>query len=395
MLDRANNADITTYIEGRFPKGDPDADVGKLISDRAQGVFMWAHFVVKRVLQLKRDGVPRAKIETEIERTPQTLGELYGELIRGAKNSRDTLKLMQWISFSTRPLTTNELQWAMVVDSDCTHKSLDEYQNSDEFIAEDKIERRINALSCGLAEIVQSRNARVVQFFHQSVKDYFVESGFNALENTMKAPNLAIPAIHCRLSRSCIRYFRMVVLSQSGSLGRKDMSKLPLLHYTTTSWVSHAKLGDTAEKSPNDLMQLLEWPTEALMESWVRTYRALERYTGNCPSNGSNLVHIAARYGLTKLLSCLLLRADRVDVDARDKEYDRSPLLWTAQKGHDAVVRMLLDTGKVDVDARDKNVLTPLSWAAQKGHEAVVKMLHVTGKADVDARDKNARTPLL
>ncbi|CAG1994051.1 unnamed protein product [Fusarium graminearum] len=396
LLDTANNADIATYIQGRFSTCDPDADVEELILDRAQGVFMWAHFVVGRVLELKREGESRAKIKTEIKSTPQTLGKLYHGLIQGAKNSSDTLKLMQWICFSTRPLTTDEVQWAMIVDADCTHKSLDEYQNSDEFIADDKIERRINALSCGLAEIVQSRNARVVQFIHQSVKDFFIEGGLKALDNTTKAANLVIPTVHCHLSRCCIRYFKMVVLSQpgSGSLGEEDKPRFPLLHYATTSWVSHVKLGDPAEESPNDLVHLLGWPTELLVESWVWIYKALEPYQYDCPPNGSNLVHIVARHGLTKLLLCLLLDTGKVDVDARD-ESGGTPLLWAAENGHEAVVEMLLNTGKVDVDARDENGRTPLLWAAGNGHEAVVEMLLDTGKVDVDARDtKYGQTPL-
>ncbi|KAF9772370.1 hypothetical protein IL306_009926 [Fusarium sp. DS 682] len=365
-----------------------------LDTQNAQDIITFVHLVLKQVLLLHLEGESTAQIEAEIGRIPQNLNGLYSELIKAMKHRSTALKLVQWICCSTRPLTTDELQWAMVVDPDCIHKSLDEYQNSDEFIADDKIDRRINALSCGLAEIVQSRNARVVQFIHQSVKDFFVEGGLKALDNTTKAANLVIPAVHCRLSRSCIRYFRMVVLSQSGSLGEEDKSRFPLLHYATTSWVSHMKLGDPAEVSPNDLLDLLGWPTEPLIESWVRIYKALERYAGDCPSSGSNLVHIVARHGLTKLLSCLLLDTGKVDVDATDTEYGRTPLLWAAEKGHEAVVKLLLDTGKVDVDTRDKYGRTPLLRAAENGHKAVVKLLLDTGKVDVDARDKNGRTPL-
>jgi ankyrin repeat protein len=44
-------------------------------------------------------------------------------------------------------------------------------------------------------------------------------------------------------------------------------------------------------------------------------------------------------------------------------------------RGHEAVVKLLLETGKVEVDSKDKNGLTPLSWAAENGHEVIVKLL--------------------
>ncbi|PCD23153.1 hypothetical protein AU210_014676 [Fusarium oxysporum f. sp. radicis-cucumerinum] len=397
QLDTENNADITTYIQTRFSGSYTDAQIQSIISAHARGVFMWAHLVVDRVLQMKRQGEPKSKIEAVIKQIPQDLNDLYHGLIqqliqqRTKENRLDAMKLMQWICFSTRPLTTDELQWAMAVDPDCTHKSLDECQRSDDFITDNDMDGRIKTLSCGLTEIVPSTNARVVQFIHQSVKDYFVERGLSLLYGT--GPPDLVGTAHCRLSRSCIRYLRMVVLSQSGSLSKDDKSRFPLLHYATTSWVSHVKLGEPAEVSPNDLLDLLGRPIEPLVESWVRIYKALEPYAGDCPSSGSVVVHIVARHGLTKLLSCLLLDTGKVDIDAKD-EKGRTPLSWAAQNGHEAVVKMLLDTGKVDVDAKDEKGWTPLSRAAQNGREAVVKMLLDTGKVDVDAKDEKGWTPL-
>ncbi|GKU07360.1 unnamed protein product, partial [Fusarium langsethiae] len=69
-------------------------------------------------------------------------------------------------------------------------------------------------------------------------------------------------------------------------------------------------------------------------------------------------------------------------------EYGQTPLSWAAGRRHEAVVKMLLDTGKVDVNATDTEYgRTPLLWAAENGHETVVKMLLDTGKVDVDAID--------
>ncbi|KAM5353173.1 hypothetical protein ACJZ2D_016934 [Fusarium nematophilum] len=94
----------------------------------------------------------------------------------------------------TVDLVADELQWALAVDPDCARRSLDECRASDDFIDNDTIDRRIRTLSCGLAEIIPSSDARIVQFTHQSVKDVFVESGLRALDKTK--PERVVPAAH-------------------------------------------------------------------------------------------------------------------------------------------------------------------------------------------------------
>ena len=43
----------------------------------------------------------------------------------------------------------------------------------------------------------------------------------------------------------------------------------------------------------------------------------------------------------------------------------------------------------VNVDSKDQSGRTPLRWAAQNGHEAVVKLLLNTSKVDIDFTDQN------
>lgn len=49
-------------------------------------------------------------------------------------------------------------------------------------------------------------------------------------------------------------------------------------------------------------------------------------------------------------------------------------------KGHEAMVRLLLDTGRMDVYSTELWGCTPLSGAASEGHEAVVRLLLETGR---------------
>ena len=79
-----------------------------------------------------------------------------------------------------------------------------------------------------------------------------------------------------------------------------------------------------------------------------------------------------------------------------DGDWSKTPLHWAAEKGRDAVVRLLLERADVDVNSRRMTDLTPLSLAAKNGHEAVVKLLLSSGaEADLADAGHYPGTPLL
>ena len=55
-------------------------------------------------------------------------------------------------------------------------------------------------------------------------------------------------------------------------------------------------------------------------------------------------------------------------------------------------MQQLLQAG-AEVDAKDRNGRTLLSWAVEKGHEAVVRLL-LSMSADVDLKDNSGRAPI-
>jgi len=53
--------------------------------------------------------------------------------------------------------------------------------------------------------------------------------------------------------------------------------------------------------------------------------------------------------------------------------FGRTSLSWAAEKGHAAVVELLLETGNVNVYAEDEYNRTPLLRATENGHVDVVE----------------------
>ncbi|RSL86750.1 hypothetical protein CDV31_016360 [Fusarium ambrosium] len=191
------------------------------------------------------------------------------------------------------------------------------------------MKRRIQTLSCGLAEVTS--DAKVAQFIHQSVKDFFVEKGLSALDETTK-PDFIIGIAYHWLSRTCIRYLAMEEIGRSANHKRNDrffephkgddmISEFPFLYYATTSWVVHTKQSDARSVPQEDLLDYFDWPLNTLTERWT-------------------------------------------------------PLWYAAGRGYEAIVRLLLDQG-ADIEAADKWGRTPLLMAAANGHETIVRLLQV------------------
>nr|XP_036586253.1 ankyrin repeat-containing protein [Colletotrichum truncatum]KAF6796660.1 ankyrin repeat-containing protein [Colletotrichum truncatum] len=394
--EEENDVDIDTYVQRKIT-ADQNSSIQSLITSRAQGVFMWARIVVDQVNRMKRRGEPAGEIEREIKRTPKELNALYDELLRNVEDSEVTIRLMQWVCFSTRPLTTYELPWAMAIDPYNSDQTLGSCQQSDEFITEDKMFNRITSLSCGLAEIVPgeglSGGLGIIQFIHQSVKDHMVEQGLSRLNRTESIDGLLAPNTNGLLCLICIGYFNMIMSSRLGPFDKDYATKFPFLEYATTSIVPHLKFSESGVISPEVFLKALHWPSNSLVELWVSANNNTKKDLRERLEDGANLVHITAKFELVNLLSEILLGDCEVSIDYKDNS-GRTPLFYAAGEGNEKTMRALLETGKVDADSRDNEGRTPLSWAAQGGLEAVVKALLETGKVDADSRDNDGQTPL-
>ena len=414
-LDDENKQDISTYVRGRLSiyRELTASNIPDLITVRANGVFMWARLVVKRILTLERKKEGLKRIEKEICAIPPDLGKLYNDIISRMDEKPASLKMFQWICFAKRPLTLNELRWAMIVDPNChpnrRQESLQDCESMEEYIGDSvRMEGRVKVLSCGLAEMGKTYEvAGTVQFIHQSVQDFLIEEGLSALHENLAVADInrdcsVVGRAHYTLSKTCIRYMAMKEIAQSieeqagwsvDDMKTRKTSMFPLLNYATKSWITHVKESEAMNVSQEDLLGCFEWPSESLVRLWLQiqhtTLRSLKLTSDSC------LVHVVSQYQLKGLLRIILQRADQVGANINVKnKLGRTPLSYAAGNGDMAIVKPLIERGDVIADSKDKHNRTPLSYAAESGHEAVVKLLIAQDNVQVDSKDDFTQTPL-
>jgi len=115
----------------------------------------------------------------------------------------------------------------------------------------------------------------------------------------------------------------------------------------------------------------------------------------NCFSNiHGSLLHLACEHGHLEMVDLLLSYA--ADSESRDARYGQTPLFRAVYRGHEDVVRLMLQKGRAKAHVADKKLgLTPLHLAAVRDFTGIVKLLLEDRNIEVDAKDvKYDTTPL-
>lgn len=389
-VENENRGDITAFVNYSVKNHISDIENAGILGDeivtKASGNFQWVTLVVPEVLKMFRKGRSLQSMQANIQRLPSALDEMYGQLLDSidSEDVEQALRLLQWICFSFKPLSLEELRIVMVIDVSPPHTSTTQCKDAPEYTHTDQeMERRILDLSRGLAEVRKHKHRRIVQFVHQSVSDFLIAKGLKHLGNFPAAD--VVGCSHYRLSRSCIKYFAMEEFRHTRVRAR------PFLKYALGYCIPHAIEVEKAGLPQSDLLVLFNGDPYPTVESWIKLSLQLRVADDlRCLPRDSTLLHIASAHNLISVIRAAIQGAYDMDVQ---NSYMRTPLSYAAEGGHEVVVAELLDSN-VNADSKDHDDQTPLSWAAGNGHEKVVRLLLGRIGVDVNSKMRNSGTPL-
>ncbi|KAF7506336.1 hypothetical protein GJ744_011909 [Endocarpon pusillum] len=348
-------------------------EIENALMEKANGMFRWAACQLDSLGScLNIHGLRKA-----LASLPKTLDDTYARILCNIDEDhrRYALKILQWLTYSVRPLRLEEVAEVIAID----------VEESPRFDPEKRLPepRDILTICSSLISLEEKAfaNAQViVRLAHFSVKEYLVSERIR--HGRAKDYSLKEIATNALLAEDCLAY--LLQFDELDSSNSQPLTDFPLAGYAAKYWTQHAGV---AERSTNLASLLsLELLTEGhCFVNCIRLYNPEEPWPKLDMTIGLNNVYPPLYYAsLTGLSESVKLLLDKgADVKAQGGLYNNA-LQAASIGGHDQVVQILLDKG-ADVNAQGGIFDNALIVASLEGHDQVVQILLDKG-ADVNAQ---------
>lgn len=392
-VELENKGDIIRYIQKHLestPIQEEDLEILKALKiellKRAKGTFLWVVLVTQDLLHANAGGATLSELRNIVQGVPPDLSHFYQHQLQTTKigDRERMLRLLQLVFYAQRPLSPTELRYALAFGSRA-YASYAEWSQSSEYVRSDEqMGKRIREHSKGLVEIAQdsvrSRNA-VVQFIHQSVKDFLTANGFSFLRDSERCTERADG--HEFMKKACFNYLRIkdleAVLEVDSRVNaqfdlRSHFSKLvndhPLLEYMVEYIFEHAAKAEAHGVSQDEFIAYMYNNTQRCFERWSFLTELGNKTETDNTSPGPEIRPITnlARYGL--ITREIAEKERNIDKGGR---FRFSALIAACSGGHQNAVQILLEFG---ADPRSNGkTLVPFIRAVRNQHLPVLRQL--------------------
>jgi hypothetical protein len=312
----------------------------------------------------------RAMLRKSLATLPRSLDQTYDRILSAISEeySEYAMRILQWLTFSARPLSVEELAEVVAIDVARTPAF-----NRDE-VLEDPLEvlnicSSLVTITTNKAEEPWRPVQRIIALAHYSVQEYLVSERIK--EGQAKQYSMQEVECHNAITKGSLMYLNQ--FQQPLSKGILEASALAI--YAAEFWSSHLrKTGDESEQLSRLAMSFMSIK-KSIYLIWTHLYNP--DYPGTGPHLGISVIGITtplyyvAMLGLSTITRLLL--DEGAEVNAQGGRYGNA-LQAASAGGHEQVVKMLLDKG-AEVNAQGRVYGNALHIASEGGHEQVVKIL--------------------
>jgi len=335
------------------------------------------------------------ELQKALKSLPRTLDDTYARILCNIdeQHSADVFKILQWLVYSTRPMAIKEIAEVVAIDTeeDCRLDLENRLREPHDILT------ICSSLVTTTKGHERYRGIEELKLAHFSVKEYLIS---DRMRNT-KASRYSLTdySAHDYIARTCLVY--LLHFDEPTSLTLDNIHEFPLVEYAARYWTQHVKEveKETHESKAQELcMKLLSLQHTAYF-IWLRLLYSRKSWGEYCTIAVPVLppLYFSSLNGLIVATKILLEAGADVnntqakeydnkilaDIEAQDEAYGNA-LQAASSRGHEAVVRLLLDAG-ANVNAQGGKYGNALQAASYRGHGAVVRLLFDAG-ANVNAQ---------
>lgn len=345
--------------------------------------YLWVYLIFAN---LETSGFKKTPsgIDSAIDTLPETISEAYEQILSKAQNNPTVLRALTIILAASRPLTLEEMNIALSIDSLSTSSLYDlDLEEAEEF------QQRLQSW-CGLFVSVDRGK---VHLLHQTAREFLLADptlGTTALPGARWRHSVPIDHAHKVLAQLCIHYLDLFN-SASRPAGKNDhetdssADPRAFLDYSAKYWGSHYRKAGGDPSFVSSILRICD-PDSMSFDTWFDTYW---NTTGLWFTKLTPLM-IASHYGHAAVVEQLLQNG--AEVDEKDRQFHKTALVRAAEAGHEDTIQILLENG-ASVNSEASNGVKPLLFTAWAGHYNATRLLLENG-SDVESRDAFGRTAL-
>ncbi|KAH3995573.1 hypothetical protein HBI56_146120 [Parastagonospora nodorum] len=383
---RARDEDIKPFIQGqldRLPRCvQHDPELQRMIQEKVAGAIDGMFLLARLYIDSLLDKRTKSKICSTLERLSKevkTVERAYDHAIERLESQLPedaalAKRVLTWIVYAERALTTSELCHALAVESGETSLDIDNILD----------EADVVSVCAGLVTTDECSN--VIRLVHYTTQEYL-----EGIRETWSPGGQLYIAITC-LTYLSFDTFRHGRCSSDGRLEDR-LIKHPFFEYAAHNWGKHAS---SVQENLFDLAASI-LTDDGSMSSIVQAtsvYRyGPHLYSQNYPRIKTGL-HLLSELGLHILADKILANLPSTTghwITEKDND-SRTCLYIAALHGHEPMVHMLLAKG-VDVNEDCGRHGSALFAAVRMGHTGTVELLLDSG-ASIEANAPKLRSIL-
>jgi len=310
---KAHDADIELFVQNRLLGSDDERthELRTKICQKSAGIFLWVVLVVPMLNKIHDQGLGFDAMQRRLDQVPPGLKGLFADILaRDMEEMHNCVTLLQWVLFSTRPLTSKELYCAVQQHS---HPNL---STPDEGL----LSKFLLNFSRGLVEVTKA-SPPVVQFIHETVREFLIGSdGLGGVDSALlgNVPGRS----HDKLRQICSGCLRRTVAAMNArsSLAPYEIlpdldpnvqteieTASPFLAYAIDSIFLHAEAAQAANISQNMFLNDLTSDTDHLFRRWKQLRDGHQKFKVRRYKHGETLLYVLVdlqcRHLVTEVIS--------------------------------------------------------------------------------------------